>query len=122
MKAFLADARSRRIVDRARQIVGPVPLEEGPLVPVSSADGPDLAGEAVAFHTHTDLLGPVLVALGDEADVRNRARSGLRDTAPLVRADCPCATASPAAFEIEVERLQDGFGSDRALTPLQSAQ
>src|SRR5579863_5789723 len=115
-------ARSPGTVDRAGQIVGPVPLEEWATVPVPATDGPGVAGEADRIHANMNLLPPVLVAFGDEADIHKRAGSGLGDAAAFRGTDAAGAAASPASFEVEIERLQNRLGSDRALAPLQRPQ
>jgi len=56
------------------------------------------------------------------ADYGKRAGSPLRDTIAVGSADGPCAPTSAALRQIKLQRFQDSFRSDRALSPLESAQ
>src|SRR6516225_7962426 len=69
-----------------------------------------------------NLLGSIFVAFGYETSVLKGARPCLRDTIAVGGAHRARTPASTAPLEIEVQRLQNGFGRDRALAPLESPQ
>ena len=69
-----------------------------------------------------NLLGAILAAFGYEPRFVKRPGPGLWDTIAVGRDDRARAAAPAAPLEVEVKRLQDGFGRDRALAPLERAQ
>jgi hypothetical protein len=64
-----SSASSRRVVHRARQIIGPVSLEERAVVAVPTPDRPGLTDESRALQSNMDLITPIFAPFRDEAKV-----------------------------------------------------
>src|ERR1700760_2614584 len=121
--APVPNPQSRRLIMYgARQIIRPVPFKERPVFSVSMSNRPGIADDIRALQSNINPLRPVLHAFRNEPDVAKRAGSPLRNSIAVGSADGPCAPASAALRQIKLQRFQDSFRSDRALSPLESAQ
>jgi hypothetical protein len=107
------------IVNRAGEEVRPVPLEERHAGAVASTDWRTLTDEPVGFVTHDDLLGAVVGALGQEADLLEWASARLWRPVSIRGADGARPPAASATVKVEGKRLERRLGHNGHLSPLQ---
>jgi hypothetical protein len=89
-------------VNGAREIVGPIPLEERSKIAVSTPDRSGLKNEVNADQANMNLLGSIFVAFRYEANVLKKIVPGLRDSIAGRGANRSRAATSTTSLEVEV--------------------
>lgn len=92
------------------------------MVAVATPDRPGHTDEASDLKSHMNLFCSIFRSFGDEANVFEGTAMGLRDTPPIWGTDGAGAPAAAAALQIEGQRSQNRFRSDRDLAPLESPE
>src|SRR5271163_1091189 len=110
------------IVDRADQEAGPVALEERLVVSIATTHEPSSASESLTVQANAYLFSAAFWSLGSKPEVLKRTCASHRRAIPVWSAKGTGAAAASAMLDKERERREDGFGEERRLLPLQSAQ
>jgi len=105
------------IVYGASQDIGPVALEEWPIIAAATTNRTGLSDEVSAFEVDENLFDAVRDALRNEAEVLRRSGASLRRAISLRRADGPSAATSSSMFDEECERGRVGLREEPVLLP-----